>query len=215
MGECPRCGNIHAAGYCPIYGSNEQMHLTPTYAEAMRSLAAETRLTRGDGNMCLFHALVGEEDGTGAIAESNGQAAGLRMRAGELMANGYARSLSNESESLWNAHVKSMTRTRLRWLPRGACQATVSACAAAMHRNIVRADVFPDGGPGTRGTTVFALFPQDDDVMIELTVEEARQAIADGAAFVVWASGHYERAVVNEPAERPLSAGPRRAAQPK
>ena len=139
MGECPRCGNIHVAGYCPIYGSNERTTLTPTYAEAMRSLSAETRRTRGDGNMCLFHALVGEEDGMGVIAESKGQAAALRMRAGELMANGYARRLSNESESQWNAHVKSMTKLRLRWLPKSACQATVSACAAAMRRNIVRA----------------------------------------------------------------------------
>ena len=56
------------------------------------------------------------EDGTGVIAESNGQAAALRLRAGELMANGYARRLSNESESQWNAHVKSMTKLRLRWL---------------------------------------------------------------------------------------------------
>ena len=75
MGECPRCGNIHADGHCPIYGSNAPSTPTPAYAEAMRSLAAETRRTRGDGNMCLFFALVGEEDGTGAIAESNGQAA--------------------------------------------------------------------------------------------------------------------------------------------
>ena len=99
MGECPRCGYIHADGHCPIYGTTERTTLTPTYAEAMRSLSAETRRTRGDGNMCLFHALVGEEDGTGVIAESNGQAAALRMRAGELMENGYARRLSNESES--------------------------------------------------------------------------------------------------------------------
>ena len=169
MGECHRCGNIHAAGFCPIYGSNEPTVPTPTYAVAMRMLSAETRRTRGDGNMCLFHALVGEEDDTGAIAERDGQAAALRMRAGELMASGYAKRLSFESDSQWNAHMAAMTKPRLRWLPRGACQATVSACAAVMHRNIVRADVFPDGGPGTRGTTVFALFPHDDDVM-----EEAR-----------------------------------------
>ena len=87
MGECPRCGSIHADGLCPIYGRNAPSAPTPAYAEAMRSLAAETRRTRGDGNMCLFNALVGEEDGTGAIAESNGQAAALRLRAGELMAS--------------------------------------------------------------------------------------------------------------------------------
>ena len=49
--------------------------------------------------MCLFHALVGEEDDTGAIAERDGQAAALRMRAGELMASGYAKRLSRDVRS--------------------------------------------------------------------------------------------------------------------
>ena len=66
MGECHRCGNIHAAGFCPIYGGTEPTVPTPTYAVAMRMLSAETRRTRGDGNMCLFHALAGEEGGCGA-----------------------------------------------------------------------------------------------------------------------------------------------------
>ena len=55
--------------------------------------------------MCLFHALAGDVDETGAIAERDGQAAALRMRAGELMASGYARRLSHGSDGQWNAHV--------------------------------------------------------------------------------------------------------------
>ena len=82
-----------------------------------------------------------------------------------------------------------------------------------MHRNILRAGAFPDGGPGTRGTTVFALFPHDDDVMEEITVEDARQALSGGAALIVWASGHYERAVVHGSVGRPPSAGPMWAAR--
>ena len=83
-----------------------------------------------------------------------------------------------------------MERPRLRWLPGGSGQATVSACAAAWGRDIVRADVFPDGGAGERGTTVFACFPRGAAAMRELTLEAAQQAIAGGAAFIVWSSGH-------------------------
>ena len=107
MGECSRCGHIHAAGFCPIYGNDVPATPTLRYAEAMQVLSAETRRTSGDGNMCLFHALAGEENDTGVVTESNGQAAALRMRAGERMASGYARRLSNESETHWNAHANA------------------------------------------------------------------------------------------------------------
>ena len=95
--------------------------------------------------MCLFHALAGEEDETGAIAERDGQAAAPRMRAGEPMASGCAKRLSRESDSQWNAHVAAMAKPRLLWLPRGACQAAAPGIEDAAPGKVQW--VWPIGSP--------------------------------------------------------------------
>ena len=163
---------------------------TPTYEEAMRFLEAHTLPTSGSGNKCLFHALEGEVSRDGRLADEQGNAAALRMRAGALMRDGYARHLSRGDDEEWNAHVRQLLRPRLRHLQRGAGQATVSACAAAMGRDIVRADVFCDAAdPGTRGTIVFARFPHGSADMVEITMEEARQTLLGGAIAATHVTG--------------------------
>ena len=144
----------------------------------MRYLGAHTLPTSGSGNMCLFNALEGEVSRDGRLADVQGKAAALRLRTGALMRDGYARHLSRGDDEEWNAHVRQLLRPRLRRLQRGAGQATVSACAAAMGRYIVRADVFQDSAvPGERGTVVFARFTHESATMIEITVEEARRIL--------------------------------------
>ena len=142
MSACARCGNVHAPGPCPLfprYTDAARPDPTPAYAEVMRHLGARTVRTDGSGNQCLFFALAGEVSADGTVRERDGRAAALRTRAGALMRQGYARCLSREGDGEWLRHVDAMERPRLRWLPGGSGQATVSACAAAWGRDIVRA----------------------------------------------------------------------------
>ena len=91
MRECERCGHIHAPGYCPIAGGVTPVpraRPTPNYEVAMRFLEAHTLRTSGPGNMCLFHALEGVVSRDGRLADEQGSAAALRMRAGALMRRG-------------------------------------------------------------------------------------------------------------------------------
>ena len=111
MRECERCGHIHAPGYCPIAGGVTPVPRampTPKYEEAMRYLGAHTLPTSGSGNMCLFNALEGEVSRDGRLADEHGNAADLRLRAGALMRDGYARHLSRGDDEEWNAHVRQL-----------------------------------------------------------------------------------------------------------
>ena len=98
----------------------------------MQFLEARTLPTSGAGNMCLFYALAGDVGVGGRLADAQGTAAALRVRAGALMRDGYARHLSRDSDRAWDAHVRQVQRPVLRQLQGGAGQATAPACAAAI-----------------------------------------------------------------------------------
>ena len=110
MAECARCGNFHAVGFCPSFPQQlvpaPREQPTPTYDDAMRYLGARTLRTDGSGNQCLFFALAGEVSADGTVRESDGRAAALRMRAGALMRQGYARSLSREDDGVETCRLR-------------------------------------------------------------------------------------------------------------
>ena len=116
MAECARCGNFHAVDFCPSFPQQlvpaPREQPTPMYDDAMRYLGARTLCTDGSGNQCLFYALAGEVSADGTVRESDGRAAALRMRAGALMRQGYARCLSREGDGEWRRHVDAMVRPR-------------------------------------------------------------------------------------------------------